>query len=208
MPRLCARHGGPASRTVKRSFHTPTPPWVLLLILVSLLIAAIVALAIRKSAHGYLPGCARCASDRRGFIAAACGGLTVGLLLTVLGFAVDSAGLLLLSLLVFLVALVGTFCGDQFRVRGRLRKDLQWVELRGVAPGFAAEMTRGLQQAQAAAVAHQHPAATFAPATQPAAAFAPAAQTYAAPAYAPTASPTHTPPAYVPPSGGDILPGR
>jgi|GEM_PF-2112018 len=179
MPRICARHGGPATRPLKRSMFTATPPWVWLLVLVSLLIAAIVALAIRRSAVGHLPGCERCVSDRRRFFGAAVGGLSAGLLLFVLGAAAASDVMLLLGLLVFVVALLGSLCGDQFRVRGRLRKDLVWIELRGTAPEFAAEVARGLQEARAAAVAHQQ-------------------QTWA---LAASATPYTAP-------GGDILPGR
>ena len=155
MPRICARHGGPATRSTKRSMFTSTPVWVWLLALVSLLIAAIVALAIRRSVHGYLPACERCVRDRRRFVGSAVGGLTAGLLLFVAGAQAASDLLLVVGLLVFVAALLGSMFGDQFRVRGRLRKDLLWVELRGAAPEFTAEMSRGLQAARAAAAAHQ-----------------------------------------------------
>ena len=146
---------------------TATPPWVWLLVLVSLLIAAIVALAIRRSTDGYLPGCERCLSDRRRFIGTVVGGLSVGFLLFAVGAAASSAGLLVLGSVIFVAALLGSLCGDQFRVRGRLRKDLLWIELRGTAPAFAAEMARGLQEARAAAVAHQQQTWAFASAAVP-----------------------------------------
>ena len=114
---------------------------VWLLVLVSLLVAAIVALAIRKSAPGALPACARCVSDRRRFVGSVLGGLSAGVLLFVLGVAASSGALVGLGMVLFAAALLGSLCGDQFRVRGRVRKDLPWVELSGVAPEFAAELS-------------------------------------------------------------------
>ena len=144
LPSICARHGGPATRPVKRTFYTRTPWWVYLLIVVSLLLAAIVSLAVRKSAAGMLPSCDRCVAERRRFIGCVVGGWLLGLVLLVLGAAADNGFVLLLGLLVWVVSLVITFCRDQFRVRGSVDRDLTWVRLKGVAPAFAAEVARGL----------------------------------------------------------------
>jgi hypothetical protein len=204
MPRLCARHGGPASRTVRRTFYTPTPPWVWLLVLVSLLVAAIVALAIRTSLPGHLPGCARCVSDRRVFVGSVLGGLTAGVLLFVAGVAAASGVLVGLGMLVVAAALLGSMCGDQFRVRGRLRKDKSWIELSGTAPAFAAEMVRGLQQAHAASPA---PQPAYAAPQQPWPATAPQQQpAFGAPQQQPAGLVAPTTPYTVQPR--DILPGR
>jgi hypothetical protein len=152
LPPVCARHGRPATRRLKRTFYTRTPTWVYLLIVISVLVAAIVALAVRKSAPGSLPGCDQCVAERRRFVWSAVGGWLLGLGLLVLAGVADNGPAAILGLLVLLVALVWTFCGDQIRVRGSLRKDLLWVDLKGVAPEFDAQLRPALGLPQ-----HGHP---------------------------------------------------
>ena len=75
LPPICARHGGPATRLVRRKLFTRVPAWAYLLILTGFLIFAIVVLALRTTVRIALPACAQCSRDRRQFIAFAIGGL-------------------------------------------------------------------------------------------------------------------------------------
>jgi hypothetical protein len=145
LPPCCARHGGPATRQAKRRFDTKTPSWVLLLVLVALLVAAIVALVLRKSVEGQLPGCDQCARDQRRFKLTVLGAWVADLVVLVLAVQIGPAGLLL-WLLATLGALVWSFAGGaRYRVTGNLRKDQQWVDLRGVSEEFAAAINAVVQ---------------------------------------------------------------
>jgi hypothetical protein len=145
LPPCCARHGGPATRQAKRRFDTKTPSWVLLLVLVALLVAAIVALVLRKSVEGQLPGCDQCARDQRRFKLTVLGAWVADVVVLVLAVQIGPAGLLL-WLLVTLGALVWSFAGGaRYRVTGNLRKDQQWVDLRGVSEEFAAAINAVVQ---------------------------------------------------------------
>jgi uncharacterized protein (DUF58 family) len=148
LPPVCARHGRPATRRLKRTFYSRTPAWVYLLFVFGLLIAAIVAMAIRKSAPGSLPGCDVCVAERRRFVWSSVGGWLLGLGLLVLGGMADNGPAAILGLLVLLVALVWTFCGDQVRVRGSLRKDQVWLDLKGVSAEFAAQVRAEVARTQ------------------------------------------------------------
>ena len=153
VPPVCARHGRPATAPLKRTFYTRTPGWVYLLIVLSLAVAAIVSLAIRKSARGTLPGCDRCVAERRRFVWSAVGGwvLALGILFPALGADGRAAGLVAAFGLLLLIAAFGwTLSGDRVRVRGHLRKDLVWLDLTGVSPEFASEVRAELARTQPA----------------------------------------------------------
>ena len=68
MPRICARHGIPATRLTKRPFYTRTPAWVIIIVLLSLLVGLIVALAIRKTVHAQLPVCQICDREHKQYV--------------------------------------------------------------------------------------------------------------------------------------------
>jgi hypothetical protein len=145
LPPCCARHGGPATHQAKRRFDTKTPSWVLLLVLVALLVAAVVALVLRKSVEGQLPGCDQCARDQRRFKLTVLGAWVADVVVLVLAVQIGPAGLLL-WLLVTLGALVWSFAGAaRYRVTGNLRKDRLWVDLRGVSEEFAAAINAVVQ---------------------------------------------------------------
>lgn len=144
LPPVCARHGGPSTSMRKRTFYTRTPWWVILIVLASLLVGLIVALAIRKTLHARLPECARCAQEHRQFrtITAALWGATVVLL--VLAVSLSSGGLGLLCFLVGVVALIWSFAGRR-QVQGFLTTDQAWVDLKGVSDEFAGAINGALQ---------------------------------------------------------------
>ena len=59
LPRVCATQGGPSIRLVKRTFVTKRPAWIYLLILLSLVVRLIVALAISTRSKALSPACRR-----------------------------------------------------------------------------------------------------------------------------------------------------
>lgn len=142
LPGICARHGGPATGMLPRKLYSRTPVWVLLLIPLGLLIAAIVALAIRSDINGRLPSCGLCAADRRRFVRRVWAGWGIVVLLPVSAVGLSAVGvesgfLFALLFLAIPAALIFSFSFDSFRVRGRFSKDRLWVELKGVSDEFA-----------------------------------------------------------------------
>ena len=138
LPPICARHGGPATRHRRRRFDTRTPTWVLALVLIALLLAAIVALALRKSVQGEIPECEQCVRDQRRFKLTVVGAWVGDVVVLLLAVNFGGAGLIL-WLLVTLAALIWSFAGGQrYRVHGTLSKDQQWVAMRGSSEEFAA----------------------------------------------------------------------
>lgn len=153
LPPMCARHGVPASKAIKRKFFTATPAWVILIAIFSLLIGAIVALAIRTTVECQLPACEQCTKDRRQFVLIA-SAAWVG---TFLSLALGKWGPLL-----FVAGALGSLVwsfgfGNRRRVSGVVSKDKQSVTLKGVDESFAAEAwARMLATANSAAGAHPH----------------------------------------------------
>lgn len=142
LPPICARHGGSATGMTHRKLYTRTPVWVLLFIPLGLLIAAIVAIAIRSGIDGRLPSCGSCAEDRRRFVTRVWAGWGVVVLLPVSAaglstMGVESGFLVALLFLAIPSALIFSFSFDSFRVRGHFSKDRLWVELKGVTEEFA-----------------------------------------------------------------------
>ncbi|MCA1823065.1 MAG: hypothetical protein ABR520_07170 [Mycobacteriales bacterium] len=136
-PPICARHGGPSTRWKERDFHSKTPGWVIVLAVLSLLIGAIIALAIRKTVHSRLPACDACRADRRRF-ALLVVGAWVGVVVTlVLAAAINNPIAFIVWLLLLVGALVFSFMGELFRVRGYLTRDQAVVVMKGVSPQFA-----------------------------------------------------------------------
>ena len=153
LPACCARHGGPATRADQRKFYTRTPWWVYLFIPVGLLIAAVIALAIRGTVDGPLPSCESCARERRRWIRTVWSlwGLDLALLAASIAAANSPIGKVAagLWLLVTLVALVWSSRADRIRVTGRVSKDRNWVELRRVSDVFQNAVTTALQASTA-----------------------------------------------------------
>jgi hypothetical protein len=144
LPPRCARHGTAVTHTTKRTFYTPTPFWIAILAIFTLLIAAIVAHGMRKEVVAQLPSCQQCTQDRRRFKLMAVG-LWLLLIPTFVLAASSDVGVLLFFVLM-IGALVFSFCGDQFRVRGSLTPDLAWVELKAVDEAFASEINQAVMR--------------------------------------------------------------
>ena len=143
LPPCCARHGGPVTEWQKRSFYTPVPWWLLILFPFAMLLAAIIALCIRRTVKGVLPACAECKRDRQRFVRLAIGGWVLDAALLFVFTLLGPAGIVLWLVTTF-AALCFCFCGDRFRVSGRVSKDTMWVQLRGVDASFASAIKGAL----------------------------------------------------------------
>jgi hypothetical protein len=134
---LCARHGVPSDRAIKRKFATATPTWVYLLLVTGLLLPAIIQAVLRKTLQGNIPGCQRCPGERRRALAAGWGMFALVAVLLVLSLASSSGALFALSCVALLGALVGVIFVQRQRVVGILSRDGQSVTLKGVDQRFA-----------------------------------------------------------------------
>jgi hypothetical protein len=144
---VCPRHGRPAFAVRKEKFGSKTPTWVYLLILVALLLAAIIAEAIRKRVEGPVPTCDQCAADKRTFRLQVAGVWIADLVLMVIG-AAGSAVALVAWLALTLFALVFSFMSSRYRVQGTVSGDGLYVELKDVDSAFASECHRRMAGGQ------------------------------------------------------------
>lgn len=139
LPQICPRHGAPATGSRMHRFSSPPPAWVWLLIVVSLLIAALIADSMAKKERAQIPTCGQCNTDRTRVrlarVALGFGG--VGLF--IFAVAADAGGLALLSCLFVLLWLLSlsTLVEPLYMVRGQVVDDT-WLDLREVHPNFIA----------------------------------------------------------------------
>ena len=129
-----------ADRTIKRKFYTPTPVWVIILIIFSLLVALLVALAIRKTDEIGLPGCQSCADATRNRRRIRWGTGIASLVVLIGAGTTGNDALLLLFFIVVLAWLMSfsTLLDSMGAVTGRLYGP--WLQLKGVHPAFVAAM--------------------------------------------------------------------
>jgi hypothetical protein len=134
---ICPRHGRPAQNVRRQKFGSKTPSWVILLALLTLLVAAIVAEAIRKRVAGPVPVCEQCVKDRRTFRLQVAAVWAVDLVLLV-GGASGNAPALVGWLLVTVLGLVFSTRTSRYSVEGIVSRDGRFVELKKVDESFAA----------------------------------------------------------------------
>ena len=145
---LCPRHGLPAVRTKKRSYYTATPTWLYLLVLVSLLIAVLILLAVRKTVAGPVPDCATCVADQKRRRAIVLGSWGLALVVLIGGMAANSGAVAAIGFFGLIAALLATFAVPQKWQQGQVTKDGYWVELKDPAPAFREAATRAMAAAQ------------------------------------------------------------
>lgn len=174
LPGVCARHGTPTMQWTRRRFLSRTPVWVFVLMIFSLLIGVLVAVAIRKTVIGQLPSCEVCTADRRRYLARIWTVWAADVALLVAAVARTSDALGVLWVLVTLVALIYSLAADRNRVAGVVSADEMWVELKGISSGFAYVVQQGLRAAYAGTPVQSAPQV-------PAYGYAPAPVTLAAP---------------------------
>lgn len=143
----CARHDVPPSRSRNRRFSTDLPGIVLLLAFFSFFLVLLVASVFQKEVSGPVPECDRCATTYRRRITSMWLSLVSAVGLVVASVAWASGPLLLTAIALLVLGIVFGARADQGRVRGTLDSGLDWVELRGVDPAFAAEVQARVQSA-------------------------------------------------------------
>jgi hypothetical protein len=141
LPPVCPRHGVPATGSRKRRFTAPPPAWLWLLVIVSLLVAALVADSMANAERADIPTCRQCDADRMRvrLVRVALG---LGSVATFLyAIVADVGGLALLACLLVLrwVLSMSTLLEPFYAVRGQVVDD-QWLDLRDVHPGFIAAL--------------------------------------------------------------------
>lgn len=144
---ICPRHGQAATRTRKRTFYTATPWWCYLFILAGFLVAVLVIVSIRKQVSGPVPECTTCVSERQRYRGAVTAAWVGSIVVCLVALAKASTGLVLLTCLLGIAALVLSATGDRFRVSGVLSTDQGWLELKGVHPAFVQASHQAMQQA-------------------------------------------------------------
>ncbi len=125
------------------TIYSRTPLWVIPIILLSLLVGAIVALAIRKTVTGSWPFCPECEKSRRSRILtmlvalAACAGAIA------LAAATGAAALLLLALVAAVVAAVfGCLSSWTSQIGADVDRDSGAVHVRSPSASFVAALPR------------------------------------------------------------------
>lgn len=144
---VCPRHGRPASGVRKQKFGSKTPLWIIAIAIFTLLIAAIVAEAIRKRVTGPIPTCGQCDTDRKRFHWQVAGLWALDVALLVGGLS-GNAFALLGWLALTLIALVYGTQTYRYSVQGTVSDDGMWVELKKVDAAFAEASNRAMAAAQ------------------------------------------------------------
>jgi hypothetical protein len=141
LPRICPRHGVPATGRRRHQFTSKTPAWVWLLIVVAWLIAVIVAAAIAKHERAQMPTCGQCDRDRLRFRVARYALGLGGLLVAFVGIQADSVLLGLVGSVACLIWLLSWLDDAKrlYAVRGCVVDD-HWLDLRDVHPAFVAAL--------------------------------------------------------------------
>ncbi len=104
LPPVCTKHGRRASRMSNTTIYSRTPLWVIPIIVLSMLVGLIVALAIRKTVTGIWPFCPECERNRRSRVTGMWIALVTALAAVALGVAAHVPGLLLLALVAAVVS--------------------------------------------------------------------------------------------------------
>jgi hypothetical protein len=190
IPKVCVRHGEPATAHKGVRFISRIPGWAYLLLLAGALPFVIVAYAVRKEVRAQAwPFCMRCAHDRKNR-------LWIGITLMVVAvagiplaaaFEAGSLSVFLLIVLIFAGFVVTLRGGWSFVAGGIVVTKGMEVEFRKAHGAFAAEAVAAQQAAaQYYATSQQQPAQYYAmPQQQPAQYYATPQQYYPAPQQAP-----------------------
>ena len=149
-PRVCVRHGGPATADMPRSFHTKSNRWLLFLLLLTPLVWIIVSLAVRKSVKGPVPTCSLCAHERQRDLSILVGTWVLAASLLPVAITMASAVWGALCAVAVLAGLVLLLLRDRNRVTGTLDNEQIWVALRGVHPAYAQLIFQAVHQPNAA----------------------------------------------------------
>jgi hypothetical protein len=151
LPRVCARHGEPATRHRRVLFRSATPWWVYLLLPLGLLPFAIVAVVLQKQVKAPAwPLCPRCGRLRGRRAVAGVGCLLAVVAVVALAGVVPSeyavvAVLVFLTLLVLGLVLIAQ-AGWAWIAGGTTARDGATVEFQHAHPAFADQVEGARQQ--------------------------------------------------------------
>jgi hypothetical protein len=151
LPRVCARHGEPATRHRRVLFRSATPWWVYLLLPLGLLPFAIVAVVLQKQVKTpQWPFCPRCGRLRGRRAVAGLGFCMLAVAAVVALAGVVPAEYAIAAVLVFVALLVAGIglvaqAGPAWIARGTTARDGATVEFRHAHPAFA-DQVEGVRQ--------------------------------------------------------------
>jgi hypothetical protein len=130
LPPRCVKCNAPAQHRIKKTLYWHEP-WVYLTILAGVLVYALVAMAIRKSAHVDWALCDLHNNRRKLGIGIAVGSVLLGILVVFAAFSMDAPGLLWISLLlVMVVPIVGLIVARNI-APSRIDDQRVWVKVGG-----------------------------------------------------------------------------
>jgi len=137
LPKICPRHGLPATDQQRQSFYARLPRWLVVSIFLTLALAIILVLIVRRSVTGYVPRCDRCRADRRRAIAIAAA-LWVVLVASIGPIAALGNGVVVAVWFVILVAavIVSVRAPHSWSIDGWFLAESRSVRLVGVDPAF------------------------------------------------------------------------
>lgn len=143
LPRVCTRHGFPAIRMQQAPAYSRTPWWVIPLALVSLLLALLIALAMRTTVWGPWPVCGLCETRRQQHRKAMWWCLAAAALMVVAAIALSLPGLLLLEVVLLPAAIVLRGLSDWYRVTSSVvERDRSYVRVKSPAAAFVTALPR------------------------------------------------------------------
>jgi hypothetical protein len=139
---VCARHGLPTVESREVKLYSTTPPWVWLLIPLGLLVAVIVAAALRKTVEAPLwPFCARCHDRRKQMLVPVWGARAAMLVGVGLAVVTSSPEWLMLPMFAFLPFAVFSGQAAWSTIAGaRVTRDGNAVEVRDPAAAYVASL--------------------------------------------------------------------
>ncbi|HEX4432861.1 MAG TPA: DUF2510 domain-containing protein [Frankiaceae bacterium] len=144
LPPVCVRHGLPAVRMQRAPSYSRTPLWVIPFMFVGLLLALLIAVAIRVTVWGAWPVCEVCESRRRQLRNATLGCLAASGLTVVAAIGL-SPQWLVLEVLIIPAAIVFWALADWSRVTSSfVDRKLAVVRLKKPSPGFVAALNQSV----------------------------------------------------------------
>lgn len=141
LPFVCVRHGRRASRLQPAATYSRTPLWVIPLVLVSLLLGLVLALALRVTVFGGWPVCDQCEEIRARRRQAMWAGWAIAALVLVAAISAGSGFLLLLEIPVLIAVLVLHELADWRRVTSAtVDRGTRAVHVKAPSRGFVAAL--------------------------------------------------------------------
>jgi hypothetical protein len=148
LPHICSRHGEQAIEMKKIKLISKPPSWAPFLIILGGIVYLIVVMAMRKTVQAPAwPWCAQCKAQRGRNLGIGLGLILLGLLLFVVGAAMNSDGGAFMFLLGFVAAIAGIIVAARAnpqQITGAfVSQDGNFVELKKANDRFAQALQQG-----------------------------------------------------------------